>query len=79
MSRNRQPQWLPTIVLRRKTTEVDHFHGEIVRLGRQHGIPTPYNTALLEMMQELLERGAMPGIFTLAQVQQRVETRTLSI
>ena len=64
------------VVLRRQTTEVEHFNGEIVRLGAQYGVPTPYNSALLEMMRELLERKAMPGLFTLEQVRARVAQKS---
>src|SRR5260370_26170178 len=27
----------------RRTTEIDYLNGGIVRLGRQHGVPTPLN------------------------------------
>jgi len=70
--RRTYPSTWQDVVLRRQTTEVEHFNGEIVRLGAKHGIPTPYNTALLEMMRELLRRNALPGLFTLKQVQERV-------
>ena len=70
--RRTYPSTWQDVVVRRKTTEVEHFNGEIVALGKKHDIPTPYNTALLEMMRELLDRGAMPGLFTIEQVQQRV-------
>jgi|SRR5579884_823410 len=70
--RRTYPSTWQDIVLRRQTTEVEHFNGEIVRLGEKLGIPTPYNSTVLEMMRELLRRGAMPGLFTLSEVQQRV-------
>jgi len=71
--RRTYPSTWQDVVLHRRSTEVEHFNGEIVRLGLKHGIPTPYNTALLEMMRELLRRNAMPGLYTLDQVQKRVE------
>jgi 2-dehydropantoate 2-reductase len=70
--RRTYPSTWQDVVMHRKTTEVEHFNGEIVRLGKKHGVPTPYNTTLLEMMRELLRRNAMPGLFTLAEVQQHV-------
>jgi 2-dehydropantoate 2-reductase len=70
--RRTYPSTWQDVVLRRQSTEVEHFNGEIVRLGKKYGIPTPYNSTLLEMMRELLRRNAMPGLFTLEQVQQRV-------
>lgn len=71
--RRTYPSTWQDVVLRRQTTEVEHFNGEIVRLGEKYGIPTPYNSTLLEMMRELLRRNAMPGVFTLDQVQQKVK------
>jgi 2-dehydropantoate 2-reductase len=70
--RRTYPSTWQDVILRRQTTEVEHFNGQIVRLGANHGVSTPYNTALLEMMRELLRRQAMPGAFTLADVQARV-------
>jgi 2-dehydropantoate 2-reductase len=71
--RRTYPSTWQDVVMHRQTTEVEHFNGEIVRLGSRHGVPTPYNSALLEMMRELLRRNAMPGIYTLSDVQQRVK------
>lgn len=70
--RRTYPSTWQDVVLQRKSTEVEHFNGEMVRLGQKHGVATPYNTALLEMMRELLSRNAMPGLFTLADVVARV-------
>jgi len=70
--RRTYPSTWQDVVLRRQTTEVEHFNGEIVRMGQKYGIPTPYNSTLLEMMRELLRRNAMPGLFTLQKVQERV-------
>jgi 2-dehydropantoate 2-reductase len=70
--RRTYPSTWQDVVLRRQTTEVEHFNGEIVRLGQKYGVPTPYNTTVLEMMRELLRRNAMPGLFTLQEVKERV-------
>jgi 2-dehydropantoate 2-reductase len=70
--RRTYPSTWQDVVLRRQTTEVEHFNGEIVRLGQKYGVPTPYNTTVLEMMRELLRRNAMPGLFTLQEVKDRV-------
>jgi 2-dehydropantoate 2-reductase len=70
--RRTYPSTWQDVVLHRETTEVEHFNGEIVRLGLKHGVPTPYNSALLEMMRELVSRHAMPGLFSLDQVRSRV-------
>jgi 2-dehydropantoate 2-reductase len=70
--RRTYPSTWQDVRMRRETTEVEHFNGEIIRLGQKVGMPTPYNTALLEMMRELLRKNAMPGLFTLDDVLQRV-------
>ena len=74
-SRRTYPSTWQDVVLGRTETEVEHFNGEIVRLGERSGIPTPYNSTLLEMMRELLERGLQPGAFSLRDVQQRVQEK----
>lgn len=71
--RRTYPSTWQDVMLRRETTEVEHFNGEIVELGKTFGVPTPQNSALLEMMRELLRRKAMPGLFTLEDVQRTVE------
>ncbi len=38
-----------------RPTEVDMFAGTIIRLGKKHNIPTPYNHALYEMIQIIQE------------------------
>jgi 2-dehydropantoate 2-reductase len=49
--------------LRRKTgnVEADYLNGEIVLLGRLHGVPTPVNEALQRLANELARAGAAPG------------------
>jgi len=46
------------------TTEADFLNGEIVRLGRLHGIPTPYNELLQRVAAEMAARRDQPGAFT---------------
>ena len=74
-SRRTYPSTWQDVVLRRTDTEVEHFNGEIVRLGAEAGVSTPYNATLLEMMDEMTSRGAMPGLFALQQVQKRVQEK----
>jgi 2-dehydropantoate 2-reductase len=49
--------------LSRKTgnVEADYLNGEIVLLGRLHGVPTPVNEALQRLANELARAGAAPG------------------
>jgi 2-dehydropantoate 2-reductase len=44
-----------------QTIETDYLNGEIVLLGRQHGIPTPANALLQRLAREAAIRGAQPG------------------
>ena len=74
-ARRTYPSTWQDVVLRRPDTEVEHFNGEIERLGAEAGVPTPYNSTLLEMMNELTSQGAMPGLFTLQQVRERVQEK----
>jgi len=44
--------------------EADWLNGEIVLLGRMHGIPTPVNAALQQIANEAAARGAKPGSYS---------------
>lgn len=39
-----------------KKTELDIFAGTVIKLGKKHGIPTPYNQVLYEMIRILEEK-----------------------
>jgi 2-dehydropantoate 2-reductase len=56
--------------LRRGTgnIEADWLNGEIVLLGRLHGIPTPINERLQAVANEMAARGAAPGSMTPAEL-----------
>jgi 2-dehydropantoate 2-reductase len=41
--------------------ETDYLNGEIVLLGRLHGVPTPVNELLGELARQALREGARPG------------------
>jgi 2-dehydropantoate 2-reductase len=41
--------------------EADHLNGEIVLLGRLHGVPTPVNELLQRTARSLVAAGAAPG------------------
>ena len=46
------------------TIETDLLNGEIVLLGRLHGLPTPVNAGLQRVARELAARGAPPASMT---------------
>jgi 2-dehydropantoate 2-reductase len=57
---------------RRGQVEAEYLNGEIVRLGRQYGVPTPYNSLLLERITGMAVARALPGMYTVQQLWTRV-------
>ena len=49
-------------------TEADYLNGEIVLLGRLHGVPTPVNLGLQRLAHWLAASGATPGSMTSGEV-----------
>jgi 2-dehydropantoate 2-reductase len=49
-------------------TEADYLNGEVVLLGRLHGVPTPMNAALQRLARHLAATGAPAGSMTPADV-----------
>jgi 2-dehydropantoate 2-reductase len=43
------------------TVETDFLNGEVVRLGRLYGLPTPVNGAVQARMREITQRSRAPG------------------
>jgi 2-dehydropantoate 2-reductase len=52
--------------------EVDYLNGEIVLLGRLHGVPTPVNEMLQRVAEQMARTGAVPGSFSIDQLQAAV-------
>jgi 2-dehydropantoate 2-reductase len=48
--------------------ETDYLNGEIVLLGRQHGVPTPANLVLQRIGNEMARRRLAPGHFKIAEL-----------
>jgi 2-dehydropantoate 2-reductase len=69
------PSMWQDLELDRRTSEADHLNGVIVDLGRKHGIPTPYNSALLEIVNRMFAEGQRPGIYTPAELRALIESR----
>jgi 2-dehydropantoate 2-reductase len=46
------------------TIEADHLNGEIVLLGREHGVPTPVNALLQRLAREAARERRAPGTMT---------------
>lgn len=69
-----RPSTWQCVYLQRGRTELDSFHGEIIRLGQKHGIPTPINRVLFDMVEEMVRKRELPGKYTLDEVVQRVSS-----
>jgi 2-dehydropantoate 2-reductase len=54
---------------RGQALEVDYLNGEIVLLGRQHGIATPINGTLQKLANAAARAGAQPGSMSLAELE----------
>jgi 2-dehydropantoate 2-reductase len=53
--------------------EADHLNGEVVLLGRLHGIPTPVNAILQRMANEAARLGTAPGSLSPEEVIQTLD------
>ena len=62
-----------SLARRAPTTEVDYLNGEIVLLGRAHGIRTPVNEALQLLMRKAARDGSAPGNMTLEQLSDEIQ------
>ncbi|HXU37666.1 MAG TPA: 2-dehydropantoate 2-reductase [Blastocatellia bacterium] len=51
------------LYLGRKQNEAEFLNGEIIALGRKVGIPTPYNSILLETVNRMFAEGLKPGLY----------------
>ncbi len=55
--------------------ETDFLNGEVVRLGRLHGVQTPHNAVLQETVARMHASGSRPGRFTVEDLQAFVAAR----
>lgn len=54
------------------TTEADYLNGEVVLLGRSHGVATPVNLGLQRLAAELAAARTPPGTMTVDEVRARL-------
>jgi 2-dehydropantoate 2-reductase len=62
--------------LGRKSHEAEFLNGDIVELGKKLGIPTPYNSTLLEVINDMFAKGLKPGIYTPAELHALIRARS---
>jgi 2-dehydropantoate 2-reductase len=55
--------------------ETDYLNGEIVLLGRLHGVPTPANAVVQLLGNQLARRAAPVGSIEVAQIRAMIDTR----
>ena len=60
---------------RRGEVEADYFNGEIVRLGQQHDIPTPYSSLSVELIKDMAAARELPGKYTIKQLRELIQQR----
>ena len=74
--RNHGSSW-QSLMRRQGSIETDYLNGEIVFLGRKHGIPTPFNAVLQRVANEMAAAREPPGKHTaeeLFEMAQRLAT-----
>jgi 2-dehydropantoate 2-reductase len=75
--RNLGSSW-QSLQRRQGSIEADFLNGEVVRWGRLHGIPTPYNEVLQEVANQLAARREAPGKYSAEDLLALVQERVLS-
>ncbi len=63
--------------LGRKAHEAEFLNGDIVVLGKKLGIPTPYNSTLLEIVNRIFEEGLGPGLYSPNQLNDLIRSRAI--
>ena len=64
------------LYLGRKQNEAEFLNGEIIALGKKLGIPTPYNSTLLEIVNRMFAEGLKPGIYSPSELHAIVRSRS---
>jgi 2-dehydropantoate 2-reductase len=64
---------------KRGDTEAGYFNGEIILLGEKYGIPTPFNSTLLQIVEMMAAEMTEPGRYTLEELIDLIEQRRLKL
>lgn len=64
---------------RRGETEASYLNGEIVLLGEKHGLPTPSNTVLLRVVEQMAAEKELPGKYTIEELEELVQQKRLEL
>ena len=63
-----RPSTWQDLYLGRGRTEVEYFNGEITRLGEECQVPTPLNSLMVRVVNEMAAAKKRPGAYTAAQL-----------
>ena len=63
-----RPSTWQDLHLKRGRTEIEYFNGEIVRLGREHGVATPMNSLMVRVVDRMAREKMAPGAYTVAEL-----------
>jgi len=66
---------LPNLARGAATTEADYLNGEIVLLGRLHGVATPVNLELQRVARQWALEGRPPGTLPAAEFERRLANK----
>ena len=61
--------------LGRKSNEAKFLNGEIVTLGSRYGVPTPYNSTLMELVNRMFTERLEPGLYSPAELHDFILSR----
>ncbi len=61
--------------LGRKSNETAFLNGEIVALGERYGVPTPYNSALMRLVNKMFSERLAPGLYSPAELHDFIQSR----
>jgi 2-dehydropantoate 2-reductase len=70
---NRGSSW-QSLTRGQGTIEADYLNGEVVLLGRIHGLPAPFNAVLQRVANEMALRRQRPGLYTAEELWERAVT-----
>ena len=68
---DRRPSTWQDLYLKRGRTEVEYFNDEIARLGLKHNIPTPFNSLMVRIINQMADEGKTPGMYTIEQLSRK--------
>jgi 2-dehydropantoate 2-reductase len=84
LSRNRVHGWpggstLQSLLRGAGSVEVDYLNGEIVMLGRLHGVPTPGNEVFQEFANRMAQQRQAPGSYSVEEMRRHVAEREAQV